>query len=71
MSFKNVNDISSSDLNLYQAITLIVGSVFTLYFILTPFIKKDDYVFDSYELLYSDDDLYAPEPDAIEMTAYV
>ena len=71
MSFKNVNDISSSDLTLYQAVTLIVGSVFTLYFILTPFIKKDDYVFDSYELLYSDDDLYAPEPDAIEMTAYV
>lgn len=71
MSYKNVNDITSSELTLYHAVTLIVGSVFSLFFVLTPFMKKDDYVFDSYELLYSDDDLYAPEPDAIEMTAYV
>lgn len=50
---------------------MIVGAIFTLFFISTPFVSRDDYYYDSYEKLYSDDDLYAPEPDAVEMTAYV
>lgn len=70
MAYKDVNKIKDSERALYQAWTLIVGAVFTLFFVLTPFTKRDDYVFDSYEILYSDDDLYAPEPDAIEMTAF-
>mmetsp|Transcript_16723 Transcript_16723/g.14638 ORF Transcript_16723/g.14638 Transcript_16723/m.14638 type:complete len:82 (+) Transcript_16723:792-1037(+) len=70
MAYKDVNDIKSQEKNLYQIVTLLVGAVFTLFFILTPFLKRDDYELDSYEIMYSDDDLYAPEPDAIEMTAF-
>ena len=70
MAYKDVNDVKNSEKMLYQISTLTVGAIFTIFFILTPFIKRDDYQFDSYELLYSDDDLYAPEPDAIEMTAF-
>lgn len=70
MAYKAQSNITSSDLLLYQIVTLVVGAIFTLYFVLTPFLKRDDYVYDSYEMLYSDDDLYAPEPDAIEMTAF-
>lgn len=70
MAYQNVNDISNSDLALYQAVTLIVGGIFTLYFVTSPFLKRDDYVYDSYEMLYSDDDIYAVHPDAVEMTAF-
>ena len=71
MAFRDKDTVDSEDLSMYQTITLVVGIVFSIYFVLTPFLKRDDYNFDSYELLYSDDDLYAPEPDAIEMTAFV
>mmetsp|Transcript_25395 Transcript_25395/g.25133 ORF Transcript_25395/g.25133 Transcript_25395/m.25133 type:complete len:82 (+) Transcript_25395:795-1040(+) len=70
MAYKNVNDITDTEKNLYSAVTLVVGAIFTLFFLLTLFIKRDDYEVDNYEMLYSDDDLYAPDPDAIEMTAF-
>ena len=70
MAFKDSSTISSTDVNIYQAATLIDGALFTIYFVLSPFIGKENYVYDSYEMMYSDDDIYAPEPDAIEMTAF-
>ena len=70
MAFKDSSTISTTDVNIYQAATLIDGALFTIYFVLSPFIGKENYVYDSYEMMYSDDDIYAPEPDAIEMTAF-
>lgn len=70
MAYRDINNVKTAEKSLYKFVTIIVGSIFTLFFVLTPFIKRDDYAFDSYEILYSDDDLYAPEPDAIEMTAF-
>jgi len=55
---------------IYEGTTLLNGAIYTVFFIISPFIGKENYVYDSYEMMYSDDDIYAPEPDAIEMTAF-
>jgi hypothetical protein len=71
MVYDDAVSITSNQRSYFEYSNIFVGSVFTIFFITASFISRDDYFFDSYEKLYSDDDLHAPEPDAIEMTAYV
>ena len=71
MSYKNKSKITDRQRLYFEWSNIIVGIIFSLFFALNPFINRDDYYYDSYEKLYSDDDMLAADPDAIEMTAYV